>query len=141
MFKKGDKKPEISGRRTGTPNKKTLDARSLAERLKIDPLEILFHFANKDWKALGYEEETTTKVLKDGGTIQIERITAEMRLTAAKEAVRYVYPQTKAVELSTPKPFDSMTPEQKIEALKNALRVLESESDAGKIRDVKPTGD
>lgn len=98
-FKKGETRPPNSGRKKGSINKKTQDARALAERLGVDPLEILFHFASRNWKALGYNSEYHTKVLKDGGTIEVERITPEMRLNAAKEAVRYVYPQTKAVEI------------------------------------------
>lgn len=98
-FKKGEKRPENAGRKKGSVNQKTQDARALAEKLGVDPLEILFHFASRNWKALGYSSETTTKVLKDGGTLEVERISPEMRLTAAKEAVRYIYPQTKAVEL------------------------------------------
>jgi hypothetical protein len=98
-FKKGQPRPENAGRKKGSVNKKTHDARELAERLGVDPLEILFHFASRNWKALGYNSEYMTKVLKDGGTLEVERITPEMRLNAAKEAVRYVYPQTKAVEL------------------------------------------
>ena len=98
-FEKGKPRPANAGRKKGSVNQKTLDARAMAERLGIDPLEILFHFAARNWKALGYNSEYQTKVLKDGGTLEVERITPEMRLNAAKEAVRYVYPQTKAVEL------------------------------------------
>lgn len=98
-FKKGEPRPANAGRKKGSVNQKTQDARALAERLGVDPLEILFHFASRNWKALGYSTEYQTKVLKDGGTLEVERITPEMRLNAAKEAVRYVYPQTKAVEL------------------------------------------
>lgn len=98
-FKKGEPRPENAGRKKGSVNKKTQDARELAKRLGVDPLEILFHFASRNWKALGYNSETHTKVLKDGGTLEVERITPEMRLKAATEAVRYIYPQTKAVEL------------------------------------------
>ena len=98
-FVKGQKKVSGSGRQKGVSNKKTLDAREMAERLGVDPLEILFHFASRNWKALGYDTEYQQKQLKEGGSISVERITPEMRLTAAKEAVRYVYPQTKAVEL------------------------------------------
>lgn len=100
-FQKGQPRPEKAGRKKGSVNKKTHEARELADRLGVDPLEILFHFASRNWKALGYSSEYQTKVLKDGGTLEVERITPEMRLNAAKEAVRYVYPQTKAVELSS----------------------------------------
>lgn len=98
-FIKGQKKNESSGRKKGVVNKKTMDARALAEKLGVDPLEILFHFASRNWQALGYDSENCVKITKEG-TVLTERITPEMRLQAAKEAVRYIYPQTKAVELS-----------------------------------------
>jgi len=99
-FKKGQKKTEGSGRAKGTPNQKTIDARALMERLGFDPLEFLFRTAMNDWKSLGYEKRTETKVLKDGGTIEVDVIEFTSRLTAAKEAAKYVYPQTKALEIS-----------------------------------------
>lgn len=92
--------PKLGGRQKGTPNQKTRDARELMERLGFDPLEFLFRTAMGDWKSLGYEKKTDTKVLKDGGTLEVDVIAFDSRLTAAKEAAKYVYPQTKAVELS-----------------------------------------
>lgn len=93
--------PKTGGRVKGKPNVKTLEARDIMERLGFDPLEFLFYTAMGDWKALGYDKRTETKVLKDGGTIEVDIIEFSSRLTAAKEAVRYIYPQTKAIEMST----------------------------------------
>lgn len=92
--------PKTGGRVKGKPNVKTLEARDLMDRLGIDPLEFLFLTIKEDWKALGYESRYETKVLKDGGTLEVPVIEFKDRLLAAKEACKYVYPQTKAVELS-----------------------------------------
>jgi hypothetical protein len=100
-FEKGRARPEGSGRKKGSVNQKTKDARELMERLGFDPLEFLFRTAMGDWKSLGYEKKTETRVLKDGGTIEVDVIEFKDRLLAAKEAAKYVYPQTKAVELSS----------------------------------------
>lgn len=86
------------GRAKGTPNKNSLNAIAIAEKLKIDPLEVILYFVKNDWKSLGYKSECVTKMLKDGSTIEVERITPEMRLTAAKEAAGYIYPKRKAIE-------------------------------------------
>jgi hypothetical protein len=92
---------KTGGRKKGTPNQKTRDARDLMERLGVDPLEFLFLTIKEDWKALGYESRYETKVLKDGGTIEVPVIEFSSRLTAAKEAAKYVYPQTKALEMTS----------------------------------------
>ena len=76
---------KFGGRQKGTPNKKTFDAKLIAEQLDCDPFEILVHFAKGDADALGYK----------GGTIP-----PDMRLQAAKEASQYLYPKRKAVEHS-----------------------------------------
>tara|TARA_Y100001963_G_scaffold17759_1_gene21945 strand:- start:36226 stop:36594 length:369 start_codon:yes stop_codon:yes gene_type:complete len=97
---KGQGKTPTSGRKKGTPNKRTKHAIELAERLGVDPLEVLLHITSNNWKALGYESGETEKVLKDGGTIMVERIELKDRLGAAKEACKYVYPTRKAVDFS-----------------------------------------
>jgi hypothetical protein len=89
--------------RKGCPNKITTSAKELAQKLGIDPLEILLHFANKDWKALGYDSPTLLKITADGGH-EVDRISAEMRVMAAKEAAKYIYPTQKAVEFTGDQP-------------------------------------
>ena len=88
-------------RQKGTPNRKTQDLFEIANRLKCDPFEVLIMFTKADWKGLGYSSATITKVLKDGGTLEVERIPPELRLHAAKESAKYLYPQRKAVEHSS----------------------------------------
>lgn len=94
-------KPKTGGMKKGFKFPETLNAEAIARELNCDPFEVLIRFTAGDWEGLGYDSPEVTKVLKDGGTIMVERITPEMRLTAAKEAVRYLYPQRKAIEMST----------------------------------------
>lgn len=84
----------------GSPNKVTMDALKKAQELGIDPFVVLLHFANEDWEALGYGSPTMTKVLKDGGTIEVDRIPPELRMAAARDAVQYMLPKRKSVEHS-----------------------------------------
>lgn len=90
---------KTGGRNAGTPNKRTFDARALAEKKGCDPLEILLDIAKGDWKALGYKVKYVTKV-NMGIEYEEDVILLENRLNAAKEASKYIYSQLKAVELT-----------------------------------------
>lgn len=92
---------KFGGRKKGTPNKSSLRVEEIAQRLGCDPFEILCNFANGDWKRLGYENECYFSEKPDGAVKMNYVINPEMRLTAAKEAVKYLHAQKKAVELST----------------------------------------
>lgn len=87
------------GRAKGTPNKRTWEAREVAERLGFCPIEALIHWARGDWKALGYDKGTKTVVLEDGGTLEVDRIDENLRQKSTKDVVGYLYPQLKSVEL------------------------------------------
>lgn len=88
------------GRAKGVPNKSSQDLMNKANELGVDPFHILLLYAKRDWKGLGYDSETTTKVLKDGGTLEVERITSDMQIECAREVCHYLYPKRKAIELS-----------------------------------------
>ena len=92
-FKKGE-----GGRKKGSLNKRTYEAEALAERLGVDPLEILLLFAKGDWESLGYENEFLFSEGPEGEIKPRLVITPEMRLNSAKEAVKYLYFQKKAVD-------------------------------------------
>jgi len=72
-FKAGDKKPENSGRKKGTPNKKTKEL-----------MEILSSF-NPAEKLIEIYNSTDNLELKAG---------------ICKDLLKYVYPQRKAVEMT-----------------------------------------
>jgi len=93
--------PKTGGRQKGTLNKSTKDLLEKAELLGVDPFEVLLLYAKRDWVSLGYDSATVTKVLKDGGTIEVERISSEKQIECAKEVCQYLYPKRKAVEIST----------------------------------------
>ena len=97
-FKPGDKKLESSGRKKGVPNKKTFDAQVLAERLGVDPLEVLLHAASNNYQALGYDSEIRTKLVGENAITE-DTIPINTRVQAAKEAAQYLYPKRKAIEL------------------------------------------
>gem|GEM_PF-6527240 len=81
VFKPGHKK--LGGRKKGTPNKRTLFAQETAERLGVNPFEILLHIANGDKKALK---------LKTKGPIGLSA-----RRAAAVAACQYIVPKRRAV--------------------------------------------
>lgn len=85
----------------GTPNKKSTEQTALAEKLGVDPFEILLLFASGDWKALGYKSETFVASSSDKGEIVKWTIDPAVRAKSAAEACQYLYPKRKAVELST----------------------------------------
>lgn len=95
---KGKPRPEGAGRKKGTPNKRASDLAERAKELNVDPFDVLLFFTKGDWKALGYKASTETKVNHLGIEYEVERITPEMRLQAAKEASQYIYPKRKALE-------------------------------------------
>jgi hypothetical protein len=75
-FQKGIQKVPNSGRKAGTPNKKTQDLFEKCEKHGVDPFESLLLIARD-----GEKEET--------------------RMQACKELCKYLYPQRKAVEHTT----------------------------------------
>ncbi len=75
-------KVEGSGRKKGTPNKKTQSLEDRVESLGIDPFAILLAFAGGDKEILGLDE-----------------IQAELRFKAAREVCGYLYPKRKSIEV------------------------------------------
>ena len=74
-------------------------ARQMSQDLKVNPLEVLLHFANNDWAALGYDSECQERIADGGMVLEMPHITPKMRLDAAKEAIKYLYPTLKATEV------------------------------------------
>jgi hypothetical protein len=98
-FQKGHKKE--GGRKKGSPNRKTLVIEELVARLDVDPLEVLLLFTKGDWKALGYESESIICYNSAGVEYSKLTILPEHRISAAKEAVKYLYSQKKSVDISS----------------------------------------
>lgn len=88
-----------AGRQKGTPNRKTQDLHELAERLNVNPFEILLHYASRNYQALGLPEKT----LKFYGEFPSEEytISPELSQKSAKDACEYLFPKRKSVEVKT----------------------------------------
>lgn len=96
--KEGNK---TGGRVKGIPNKPTQELRELADKLGVNPFEILLMFAKADYDGLGIMEYRTIKG-KDGSTFQEPTISPELRQKAAKDACEYLFPKLKQVEINDP---------------------------------------
>lgn len=101
-------KPGSIGRPVGARSVLALRVEAIAQRVGVDPFEVLCLFAKGDHKTLGCDVVTT-----------------DQRLQAATAAAKYLYSQKRSVEHSQTNVLDGMTPEQKLEAAKNAVRLLE----------------
>lgn len=76
------------------------NAELLATELGIDPLQILFHFANGDWKKLGYDNECYFSESAKGETRLGYTITPAMRIEASQAICKYLYSAKQAVQVS-----------------------------------------
>lgn len=96
-FKKGSKKIPHSGRKKGTPNKSTFDAKKIADELGVDPFRILLHIASGNWKELGLSgaERCTSAV---GRKVMEPTIPVPTRERAASSASRFLMPELKAID-------------------------------------------
>lgn len=99
-FKKGQS-GNPSGKEKGTLGKFNREAAKKAEELGVDPFVILLHFANNNWKQLGYKSEHGVRYSVSGDPYDVPMIEPELRVSAAKEACKYIIPQLKSVEHST----------------------------------------
>lgn len=99
MALKGAKRDVGSGRKKGTPNKKSISLIEKAEDYGVDPFEILLMYAKGDWQGLGYDDRSETRYSKSGEPYYVMNITTEHRLRAASEACQYLHPKRKALEI------------------------------------------
>lgn len=126
--------PKSGGRKPGVLNKKTLayNANEMAETLGIDPFQIMLMFAAGDWQGLGYKYPSRTMFSKDGSTYEIDVISPETRLTAAKDACQYLLPKRSAVDITgnlelskKAEEYAAMSKEEHIQLLRVELQRLE----------------
>lgn len=95
------------GRPKGSANKKTEALADLAAKIGVHPFEILCRFAANDWKGLGMVPIREAIPNETGAATSkrefrdISPISSDLRIHAAKEACKYLYPQRKAIEHSS----------------------------------------
>jgi len=88
------------GRPRGARNKDTLEAEALAQKLGIDPFEVLLRFAAGDWKGLGYKEEMRAVAHSEEGTVYDYTIPTPVRAKCAEKATEFLRPKLKSIEFT-----------------------------------------
>lgn len=63
----------------------------------MDPVDILFHIANRNYKALGYDKPTKT-VMGLSGPYEVDMFPLPLRASAAADVAQYIHPKRKAIE-------------------------------------------
>lgn len=121
LFQHGNK-----GKPVGAISKRTREVAELAESLDCNPIEILLRFAKGDWEGLGYSKGTKS-IYTEAGIIEEDLISPGERIQAAKEVAQYIYSKKKSIEHVQHNPLEGMTPEQKLEAMKQAVKMMEGE--------------
>lgn len=124
--------PKTGGRKKGTPNKRaTIDANAIAERMNVNPFEILLSIAAGDWESLGYPSATTTRYSQSGEPYTVDVIELGDRLSAAKDACTYLMPKRKALEVNIKseieeqaEAFEQFSDEKKAELLEAEAKRL-----------------
>lgn len=114
-FVAGTPKPVGSGRAPGTPNKRTQEFQEVLAKHNFNAAEAyveLYNNAREGWQ-YGNREEKPIYL----------RIAADL----LKEMASRVYPRLSSVELKQSNMLDGMTPEQKLEAMKQAVAFMEGQ--------------
>ena len=84
----------------GALSKPRMDATLKAHELKIDPFEVLLLFCANRWDKLGFDKPTKTMYTSEGSPYEVDIISPELRVSAAKDAASYLLAKRKAVEHS-----------------------------------------
>lgn len=126
------------GRPKGAVNRRTKEVAELAEELGCNPVEVLINFAKGDWEALGYSKGTKS-IYTEAGIIEEDLISPSERIQAAKEVAQYIYSKKKSVEHITRNALEGMSPQEKLEAMREAVKMMEGQIDnpGGLSREVK----
>lgn len=98
-FKKGHK--HSTGRQKGAKNTRTRLVEEIAAKFDIDPFEVLMMVAAGDWKGLGYDSHSKINYSPAGVEFEEPNIKLSDRVTAAKEAAKYLYAAKQSVAIST----------------------------------------
>lgn len=129
------------GRVKGSHNKKTWEARETLARLNFDPIAALhecYSEAKKIYDSYGKIYEAISKAREaSGNPYPLEDKAAhylKIAMDAAKELASYTLPKLKAIEHIKSGPLDGMTAEQKLEAMKHAVKALEAQVGTNDVR-------
>ena len=89
------------GRPKGAKGKMTFNAQELAQKMGIDPLEVLLMITAGDWEGLGFSGPSKISYTNAGIEFEEPNIPLQVRQKAASDAAKYLYSTRSAVSLST----------------------------------------
>ena len=88
------------GRPKGALSAKRREIEEMHKASKLGPAEFLFAILNGDWATLGYYYDTK-KVVMNGHPVEVECISLDHRMEAAKELMKYLYVQKKTLDVTS----------------------------------------
>lgn len=131
-FHVGRKK--TGGKKPGTMNSVTTEFRAVLEKAGFCPATAMI-----DMYRIALEKfvDESKKVEANALSPMESQAAKYLKIASdnASDLASYAYPKMKALEQVKPGPLEGMTPEQKLEAMKNAVQMLELQ-----IKDKEPHG-
>jgi len=95
----------MAGRPKGAKNRRTMKVEEIADKYitsdEQDPFAVLLMVAAGDWKGLQFDEKTKISYTAAGIEFEEYNIKLADRVSAAKEAAKYLYAQKQSIALST----------------------------------------
>lgn len=138
-FEKGHSLSKGKGRPKGSISSRSIDFAQTLERHNFNPAEALIEIYKEARKtydnyATIYEALENARI-DEGKQISPSEDKADkylkIALDAAKDLAGYAYPKLKAIEQVKTGALDNMTPEQRLEAMKLAVKMLEDQVKSG----------
>lgn len=122
------------GRPAGARGKRTYEALAILEKNNFDPIQTLIDCCKEAKKtydnyATIYDAICEAKEAS-GNPFPVEDKAdryLKIAVDAAKEIASYAYPKLKSIEHQKDNPLKDMTPEQRLEAMKHAVNLLEGQ--------------
>ncbi len=116
---------KLAGSRAGVPNKRTQEVRELLAGLGYCPTQSLVEISKiamtRFVEELQLVESGRYSPMESGASAYLK-----MALDCAKELAGYVNPKLKSIEQVRSNPTEGMSPQQRLEAMKQAVLIFEA---------------
>lgn len=124
---------KFGGKKKGTLNKRTEHAAEVLARHGFDPIEAIlevYQEASKIYKNYGAIYDAINDAREIAGKFPTEDKSKDylkLCLDSARELAGYMYPKLKLIEQVKVSALEGMTPEQRLEAMRQAVKALEAQ--------------
>ena len=124
-------KPGAPGRPKGALNKRTREAQAILEDAGFCPITAMIDMYKTAIERFAEEIQKEDSGRGSGFIESDAPRYLKIASDAAKDLASYSYPKLKAIERISSNPLDGMSPEQRLEAMKQAVAFLESDIKKG----------